>query len=259
MSRSRRAVLTSTHYSNIRMLSPDGILMCRLSARRARWYLDHGLASPEGEDAIRLTFEPNGLGANGHTFYTSAHEDQCVVCGRPDALSRHHCVPYCFRRHFPDDYKVHNWHDIVLLCDECHNGYEVVAQSVKNSLLKVPADELAGRKNTLRAIKVAHTLATHIDRIPTDKIVEMRQYLAEFLGLDTVTDDQIVDLALTDRPCLLSDDDWKRIVDDLDDIDGFVRWWRQHFVDIMEPRYLPTGWSVDSPASRKEFDQCVGR
>ncbi|KAL7566631.1 hypothetical protein ACA910_003466 [Epithemia clementina (nom. ined.)] len=30
-------------------------------------------------------------------------------------------------------------------------------------------------------------------------------------------------------------------------ITHFIQAWRQHFVDTMHPRYLPTGWSVDSP------------
>jgi len=255
----RRAVLSGQHYSNIKMISPEGVLMCRLSERRAQWYLDRGLATSDGTGSIRLTFTPNGLGANGHTFYTSAHLDICVVCGRTEALSRHHCVPHCFRKHFPDEYKVHNWHDIVLLCDDCHNGYEEVAQLVKNDMLQIPEEEWQQRKDKLRAIKNAHTLVYHLDLIPESKKEHIRASLSEYLGVDRITDDQIIELALQDRPCLLTDEDWKRVVDNVEDLDVFVRWWRQHFLDTMTPEYLPQGWSVDSPTTRHDLDIVSGR
>lgn len=253
----RRTVLSRQHYGNIKMLSPEGVLMCRLSERRARWYLDRNLAVPHDDSSIKLTFKPNGLGpisrnTSAHTFYTSEREDICVVCARNDNLSRHHCVPYCFRKHFPNEYKVHNWHDIVLLCDRCHNSYEDSAQLVKNDLLKISEEELQWRKDTLRAINNAHTLVNHLDIIPQDKKEAIRFHLSEYLNVRNITDDQIIEIALSNRPCLLSDDDWKRVVDELDDLDAFVKQWRKHFIDTMNPKHLPQGWSVDSPTVRHD-------
>jgi beta-glucosidase-like glycosyl hydrolase len=168
-------------------------------------------------------------------------------------------VPHCFRKHFPDEYKVHNWHDIVLLCDDCHNGYEEVAQLVKNDMLQIPEEEWQQRKDKLRAIKNAHTLVYHLDLIPESKKEHIRASLSEYLGVDQITDDQIIELALQDRPCLLTDEDWKRVIDNVEDLDMFVRWWRQHFLDTMTPEYLPQGWSVDSPTTRHDLDIVSGR
>jgi len=67
MMHTMRAVLSGQHYSNIKMLSPEGVVMCRLSERRANWYLDRGLAKLEADNAIRLNFTPNGLGAGEGT------------------------------------------------------------------------------------------------------------------------------------------------------------------------------------------------
>lgn len=249
-----RAVLSGQHYSNIKMLSPDGVIMCRLSQRRANWYLQRGLAEVEPDNAIRLKFTPNGLGANGHQFYTQEHHDICVVCGREDALSRHHCVPHCFRKHFPEDYKIHNWHDIVLLCDNCHNKYEDIAHSIKNEMIVISEEDYQLRKNTLQAIRHACALVDYNHRIPLSKTQEMRQFISEYLGVQEATDDDIIELALSERPSLLSNEDWKRVVESLESIDEFVRWWRQHFVDTMKPLHLISGWSVDAPVSRKDLD-----
>ena len=30
----------------------------------------------------------------------------------------------------------------------------------------------------------------------------------------------------------------KKIID-------FVKLWRRHFIDVMQPEYMPTGWSID--------------
>lgn len=250
----KRANLSRTHYSNIKMLHPDGTLMCRLSERRARWYLDRGLAVAESEDSLRLLFEPNGPGANGHPFYTAAHEDRCVVCGREECLSRHHCVPSCFRTHFPEEYKSHNWHDVLLLCDECHNEYEVHAQEVKLEMLQIPEDVMEERKSRLRAIKFAHTYAIHFDVIPKERSVPMLDEMRLYLGVAELTDDHILELALQERPCLICDDDWKAVVDRIDDLDEFIYWWRHHFVQTMNPQFLPEGWSVDSPTTNDRLD-----
>lgn len=39
----------------------------------------------------------------------------------------------------------------------------------------------------------------------------------------------------------------KNLQDNDDKIAAFIRDWRTHFLETVQPRYLPTGWSVDSP------------
>lgn len=246
----RRPGLSKPHYSNIKMISPEGVLMCRLSNKRADWYLSRGLAVSEAPDSIRLTFVPKRLGHNEHAFYTSAHLDICVVCGLTEELSRHHCVPQCFRKHFPDEYKVHKSHDVILLCSDCHNEYEEIAKSAKNALLQIQEEELQQRKETLQAIKNARVLVYYLDLIPESKKEKIKENaiknLSEYLGVEKVTDDQIIEIALQNRTCLQTDKDWKRVVDNTEDLDAFIRWWRQHFIDTMQPKFLPQGWSIDS-------------
>jgi hypothetical protein len=36
------------------------------------------------------------------------------------------------------------------------------------------------------------------------------------------------------------------------DAEGFVRRWRQHFVDVMRPRFLPPLWRVAGPERTEE-------
>jgi hypothetical protein len=30
-------------------------------------------------------------------------------------------------------------------------------------------------------------------------------------------------------------------------VEQFIKDWRRHFIDTVQPRFLPQGWSIDSP------------
>ena len=120
-------------YDNGRMLAPDGELLCTLSRKKARWYLDRGLATLDGgslepNDAaeppvIRLLFEPSGRRLPvGEEDAACERVDQCVACGAGAGagLVKHHVVPVALRRCFPPLYKEHMSHDVLALCLDCH-------------------------------------------------------------------------------------------------------------------------------------------
>ena len=117
-------------YSNILMMAPNGEQLCRVSARRAKWYVDKGIAVLEG-NKLTLKFEPNGYAVGDEAFYVGEKENLCVVCGDEDSLTKHHIVPTCFRRHFPAEYKSHLSHDVLLVCEACHEAYEYHAYQKK--------------------------------------------------------------------------------------------------------------------------------
>ena len=39
----------------------------------------------------------------------------------------------------------------------------------------------------------------------------------------------------------------KKIASDGDQIEAFIRGWRQHFIDSNSPKFMPYGWSIDHP------------
>lgn len=113
-------------YENAKMLDPEGNLLCNTEFKKARWYVQKGLArvthEAEGELTIQLTFEPN----KKHTeeddeFYTNSNRNACVRCGKDSEYSRFHIVPSIYRTHLPETLKSHRSHDVVLLCFECLN------------------------------------------------------------------------------------------------------------------------------------------
>jgi len=109
--------LSKDLYSNCIMEGPDGTFLCKVSQRKVNWYLKKGLATQVCDDpqTIRLIFEPNGPGHAGDEYYSQEFVNRCVNCGAEEFLSRHHIVPYCFRKFFPMEQKQHSYHDIVPL------------------------------------------------------------------------------------------------------------------------------------------------
>jgi len=137
------------------MLDPSGQPMCRMAAKRGRWYLAKGLASllPEGDPlaaqapgrTIRLHFEPGGPGNAAEPWLLAGKRNACVGCGGEAGgggegrggdgsrcgadgaaarLVRFSVVPHAFRRHLPDPMKSRDSHDLVVLCVGCYGVLE---------------------------------------------------------------------------------------------------------------------------------------
>ncbi len=231
-----------THeYSNIKLISPDGVLMCRISHKRAKWYLDRNLAKVIDGDAkaIQLNFQPNGLGNHDDPFYTTERRNICVVCGSGLSLTKHHCVPYCFRRYFPFEYKAHLSHDILMICISCHEKYEQYAQDRKIQMVQLEGPTEDNRRMFV-ARKICRTLHKYSSTIPAERVRTLYNEVEEAIG-QTITPSLIEELAQSEIDLY----QWQRYVEKIDDIHAFIREWRKHFVDFMKPKYLPKHWDIE--------------
>lgn len=228
-------------YDNCVMLSPEGVMMCRMSRRKCNWYTSRSLAKIvcEKPHTIQLTFRPAGLGAHNDEFYLKARPNICAVCGTTEMLTKHHCIPYCIRRRFPAHLKDHASHDVVPLCRVCHDIYETVAERKKRELKDTYGDkEFKARRTAYGYIR---TVLKHSDRIPLEKCEWMRAEIERVYGARGDEELRLV-LATHRRP---SDSElWDRIVRHTD-IPACIIEWRRHFIETMKPKYLPDGWSVD--------------
>ena len=113
-------------YENARMLDPDGQLLCHTEIKKAKWYVQKGLAEvvhqDEGSIIVKLNFEPNKRATESDDeFYIQNNTNSCVVCAKDSEYSRFHIVPSIYRTHLPESMKSHRSHDVVLLCFECLN------------------------------------------------------------------------------------------------------------------------------------------
>ena len=236
-------------YGNCQVLSPEGILMFRCDDRKANWYLkrDLGIAISDNPLVVKLKFEPKGLGNHNRDFGLSDMPNICVVCGVDSHLTRHHVVPYCYRRCFPLEVKSHNHHDVLSVCVDCHEKYEEMATKFKKQI----ADEL----------NVSMENGMSPEQIKNKKILSARNLLervskGEITG---VPEDRLEIIKLKAKEELVEEisihgaawaDGIMKVIIESDDMYNFVKRWREHFVKHMSPQYLPKYWSIDSPLEK---------
>jgi exonuclease 3'-5' domain-containing protein 2 len=242
------------------MFSPDGELMCCCSEQKIQWYLSRGLAEllPNDPTSIRLLFKPKGSGHAGDPYYLAHKENHCVVCGSTEILTKHHCVPHVYRKHFPSKLKESASHDVVLLCGHCHDQYETAANKFKKQIgleYNVDCHDRVSNEfsDQLFVRGLARALVTHGEKIPKERQDRIRQKIAERLGSE-VTDEVIKQLSEQEQPRYKRDNSWgKLVVEKIEDIDAFCRRWRYHFVETMKPGFLHEHWSPDRPSNCRVY------
>lgn len=247
--------LSKKLYDNILAVAPSGEPLCRCNQDKANWYLKRDLAEVVSDNptVIRLKFEPKGKGHAGDDFYLAERQNHCAVCGKGDDQTRHHIVPYCFRRFFPDKLKSHNSHDIVPLCVVCHDKYEIHADELKKLIGQTLGVAYGG--NTagfdpakLRVKRHGTALLFYRDRIPPDRLALLVKSLKDYYGKDQITEADIQDAAHLD-PAVPAVGGRKKfgevVVEKVKDLDAFVKMWRRHFVKTMQPKHMPPHWTVE--------------
>ncbi len=245
-------------YDNHMVFSPDGTLMFLCNEKKLNWYLDRGLAylienNIEGDasKSIKLKFEPKGLGHNGKEFGLNKIVNRCVSCGSDEYLTRHHVVPYCYRKFLPDKLKTHNFHDVVLLCVDCHDVYErEFADNLKIKIskkYKAPIDGYRIIDNELyKYSKMCNTLLS-TDTIPKSRLIEMRNDIKEFFNIKRLTKKRIKEIS-TKNSIKLIKTHGDLVVSKLKskkDIINFIKLWRMDFIKNMDCQYLPENWNIE--------------
>jgi hypothetical protein len=246
-------------YGNVRFQGPDGEAMFHGDGEKALWYLNRGLVEVVSRDppVLRLRFAPGGRGHAGDAFYLAGKVNRCVVCGAGEGLNRHHAVPSVYRRHLPAEVKDHSHHDVLLLCLACHEKYEAAADRLKAELgeeFGVPLHGLPGERDRERgrAVKFALALLRHGGQIPPARKEEMLAVVATWLGKATVSAADLAGVAelASDRGGGQAVEHGQHVVARTEDVQAFVRRWREHFLRTMRPKFLPEHWDVDRPACR---------
>ncbi len=248
MTRSRRTPL----YGNCIITAPDGQALCRTNPQRLQWYVDRNLGEIVCDDpkTLRLFFEPSGRNGADHPYTTSYKENKCVVCGKENEITRHHVIPVCFRKHFPESKKKHALHDVLILCINCHNYYENYAHEYKKKIAEEMGVPIGGTKNEILSAlfplkRAANALAEFYDVIPEPRKTELLNVLREHYHKQEITREDILEI-LKLQPDPKCKHYGELVVDQLESLDEFVLKWRKHFVEVMKPRYLPAHWDVNN-------------
>lgn len=237
-------------YGNCQVLSPDGILMFRCDEKKANWYLNRNLGEIVSNSplTVKLNFEPRGLGNHNKGFGLSEMGNKCVSCGSEEYLTRHHVVPYCYRRYFPLEVKSHNFHDVLSLCVDCHESYERKADELKFNLANVhnaPINgELETKKDLVKYVKIAKTLIGDTSTIPNKRIRLLRKEIKDYFGIKRLTTSRLQKIS-EEKSTVLRKTHGEIVVSKIDNLQDFVQLWRKHFVNNNECKFLPQNWNIN--------------
>lgn len=243
--------LKSPQYENCEVLSPDGQLMFRCCRKKAVWYLNRNLGIKLEDEPLKvqLNFIPKGVGHVNDPYFLQVMENRCVVCGSEKDLTRHHIVPYCYRRFFPMNLKQHRSYDVMALCIPCHRSYEVCALELKEILANQYSAPINGtgikyNKDLASSRGAAFALLFNRHRMPVERQEELMNRVKNYLQKE-VTDSELQELIDKDPYDFGNfNHHGKIIVEQIKDIEEFVRGWRNHFINKMNPQFLPSHWTV---------------
>lgn len=237
-------------YENYSILHPSsGERMCYCDKKKINWYLKKGLAKSIDEKTIQLLFEPAGRGdLHLSKAYENNKQNRCVICGCEDNLTKHHIVPYQYRKHFPEVLKSHNHFDILPVCITHHEEYEREAD-LFNAKLAAEAGIVSKSNQKLPEVVKAEklnaiilTLESKWDEIPPQRRDVLLNELGSHFGvvdIDRASIASFKQVLAEDTPSISPA---SVIVAKQPDLKAFILHWRNHFVDNMKPQYLPNGW-----------------
>lgn len=247
-------------YGNCRILSPEGKLLCLCLPKKANWYLDRDLAEIVEEDplTIKLNFQPQGNWQEGDDYSLSAKENKCVVCNTEEDLTSHHIVPYCYRKFFPKEIKSHNSHDVVPICIKHHTEYEEnYAIKLKQYLATVynaPIDvEFHNKTDLGLVVRYARLLQNKFDKLPYKRKREIINFIREYHGEFGRLRQIILLYSSVDLRETKNESHGEIVVKQLietNSIQIFVENWRNHFIESMQPRYMPKHWDLYRPVEK---------
>lgn len=233
-------------YENYQMLSVDDKLICFCSKKRAEWYVKRGLAKFLNEKTFKLNFEPKGGGFE-HEYFKTPLENKCVCCGANKELTKHHVVPYVFRKRFPVKFKSNNHYDVLALCVDCHESYEVHATELKNKMIEEAKkinksdDRLSPeQKKVLKAVLALEKINGNRS-VPKERIAELKKIVASV--------DKKEVAMLKEWHNNKTESHWACEImvhyQTEEELFEFIKIWRKHFKLIMKPKYLLQSWSED--------------
>ena len=234
-------------YGNCEVFSPKGKLMFRCLKKRGDWYLKRDLATVLTEDplTIQLTFEPKGCG-DGNENLKAVRHNKCVVCGDKEleTLTKHHIVPYQYRKHFPDALKGRNSILVVPICVSCHARYEQDFAILLKKQLELDYDAPINGVQPVksRIKKDLNAVLIYGDHMPEGRLKALQRSLLDS-GVDTEgtpreeLESYLKNLNTSNRS--FAKPHGLIVVEKCKDLTEFTSMWVKDFVENMEPTSMP--------------------
>ena len=201
---------------------------------------------------IKLNFIPKGSGPLTE-YYHSEKPNACVCCQDDvlENLTKHHIVPVEYRKHMPESIKSRSSHDIVVMCQTCHAEYEEqYAQLLKKQLEEecfIERPKLTeDRIKTLKAYHISKLLMDkeRCKKIPKGRLYELYETVRTIFGHTRIEEisEMKIDRAIEKQDLEIG----KEVLELQLSNEEFIIMWRTHFIESMNPQFMPKGWSINT-------------
>lgn len=256
-------------YGNVSFLSPEGELMFRANSKKAFWYLQRNLVTIEDNNesspVLKLKFIPGGLG-HDKKYYKAELKNHCVCCNETNFLTRHHVVPYAFRKFMPVEYKEHNAHDVLLLCTQCHNEYELKADikleeffnQYKNNELYIKALNNNKKINYILKLQKIYERVKFDNNITAENKNKMKEKLFSNIELINsygynISENNFLNFLENFNEKEIKFSFYQLHMENIkteENLKEFIIDWRKHFIETMKPKFLNQNWSINGPVKK---------
>ncbi|CAD8081022.1 unnamed protein product [Paramecium sonneborni] len=248
----------------------------------------------EDPPTIQLKFDPSGFkeeGSDKPQYITIERVNQCVICGKENELLKFHIVPVVYKKHIQGKRS----YDIVCLCLTCHHKASaqsdklkvLIAEKYNINLKQNKKDSLPEQvKNLIKSVQAFNKKNKNLPKeafqkfqIQFTKQVENIKNQEQFNQINkfdlnnlkyeenliSINDEQfqifIEYLNQNEELFNKSEDNsdyGKQVVDQLkteEEIEEFLVYWRDNFLNEMKPQYLNEAWAVDHKFKRTFGDK----
>jgi len=248
-------------YENCFLLAPDNRVLATVNHSKAQWYVHKGLGEVESETPfkVRLLFEPSGRPMPDADYYTTTKENVCVVCGGNESFVRKMIIPHDYRKYFPQNFKDHMSHDVLLMCLQCHRYAQQNDELLRQELAEKYKAPLGTKE---RMMFIDNPQLSHVrssakallhsgSKIPDKRRKELESVILKYNKAESVDEEMLKDIMQINVKVenksfegLHGERVVKSIIEEGSLVE-FVRMWRKSFLESMQPRFLPPMWSVD--------------
>lgn len=242
---------------NFKVLAKDGTFLSYTSPLRIKILLKQGKISVVGEWTVQLNQDITEK-KHYREFWKFKHEligemriipeyNVCYVCGADDHFTKHHVVPYSYTKHFPKtpEMQLRLYFLCAVLCPKCHTTYEWHIENNATEFRKQISEKYFpfSKEEFTRLWRISALGISYFRLLKKYDIVhakELRQKIRDLLDGDDFEECFALSLSYHRH----NSDYFKLIVQNVDNLNEFIELWKNHFIQVMQPKYLPADFDL---------------
>ena len=263
-------ITTNAGKGTFRLFTENAEFIGFCEFKRYRWYLNKGLASiytsPSGEEGLILNFKPKNEYRDEYKKIIK-RTTLCHCCGSTIRLRKFHVLPSQIKKYYPDEKKMHNITDILLLCENCASVANKCADKFKNKICSIMDLKSVFfcdiDKDKIKSLAVKlYKIHKKYKENRIDKYKSTMEQIKLLLNIENdLTYEQIIEYSKLDcqKDYEGSPDIGHYIVTKFKEknkLDYLTNKWKINFISCMNPQFLPSDFVESLIQDQDKCDDC---